>query len=199
MSYAWAVWWKKALNANWELVQFSDNPAMTASLLSGQIDCAVNSSQSFQAGLDAGRLHLLADPQRPSTFPASFPTGILGGSLWGMKDNLKAKQDAIVRFMRAYLKGADWILNNSSTDVATLLRKNPDWATVQQQTVVKDFDNVRALLYPHHGYIAASSWPSVLEFAVVSGQSFIRPSDPMWSYARRVDMSYFKAAGGPVT
>ena len=51
-------------------------------------------------------------------------------------------------------------------------------------------------LQPARGYVTEAVWTTTRAFFVDAGYGFIQPTDEKWSYARRIDMSYFELALG---
>jgi ABC-type nitrate/sulfonate/bicarbonate transport system substrate-binding protein len=198
-SYGWAVWYKKNLGAKYEIVQINDTPSILASVISGTSDCAVTTLSAFLPSANAGKLHFLYDPRDRKNMPAGFPADLPGGGFWGLKVNLKSKKEALTRFFRAILKATAYVTKTSSSEIATLLRKDADWQPLSQDAITQIYEAGKPFLFPNGGYIAPSIWPSYLDYTSSAGQSFVVPSDSKWSYAERVDMSYFTAAGGKAT
>jgi ABC-type nitrate/sulfonate/bicarbonate transport system substrate-binding protein len=196
--YSWASWWKTTLKLNSDIVPLTDTATLTAGVSSGQIDCGVYLSALFLPAVNAGKLHFLYDPRSTSNFPPSFPHGLLAGALWGLKPEVQAKRDAVIRLLRGILKAVDLMHQLSSAAISVALRTEPDWQAQDQVAIERAYDSGKPFLYPRGGYIPATIWPSEIAFAIGGGIN-IDPNDAKYSYKQVVDMSYFVAAGGKAT
>jgi hypothetical protein len=193
------VMYQAAAKTNYDIVPFADNPTVVASLMSGSVTCAVGSWNIFGPQLTSHKLHLIVDPSDPATIPAGTPPGshLVGGVLWGMKPNLSARRDVIVRFMRAYQQAVPMIRKYPVDKLAGMLKQSKDWAGVPADTVAKALDAERSAMVPSDppGYIAPSIWADALSYFKAGGLPG-STTDAAYSYANRVDMSFYKAAVG---
>jgi len=191
-AYAWAALYKKVLNLKGELVQLGDVAALQPSILSGQSDCGSTGGNVVTEGLRTGELRLLIDPR--VGLPPAVPKNVLEQATFGLKDNLKAKRPAVIKYLKASQKAADAIKNMSNADLAALLVKHPDWQAIGVANAIGQLDLNRFSVRPNNGYIESAIWPTELEW-VRYGSPFV-DNDPKWSFASRVDMSYYEEALG---
>jgi ABC-type nitrate/sulfonate/bicarbonate transport system substrate-binding protein len=199
-AYGWAVAEKKLFNGNWLLVP-GDNPITVASLASGAIDCATGAPGGYSDLAVAGKARLLLNPKDPGTFPpGTLPSSFdfLEAAIFGMKANIQKKQDAVVRFLKAYQRAVADVRSQTPEQLAATLKKNADWGPFDAAKLKVSIGLVQSFYAPHDGYIPESVWPGSLQFYSLGGSTFIDPSDSKWSYKNRVDMSYYvKAVGKP--
>jgi ABC-type nitrate/sulfonate/bicarbonate transport system substrate-binding protein len=198
-AYAWTVRYKSVYGANYDIINVNDVNATPATVVAGNADCGVGSIAAFGPFITAGKLHLIVDP-RDSSFPQDLkaqPEGVV----FGLKANLQSKQSAITKFMTAYQKTILEVIRKDTPDqLATLLRQNADWQPFSQVSLSSLMQAAQTQMAPDNGYLPASVWPQELAFWIAGGSTYIQPSDPKWSYAQRVDMSYYvKANGKPTT
>jgi len=82
----------------------------------------------------------------------------------------------------------------SLSELATLLQKNPDWQTIPVATIQAQLEPTIPFLSPNKGFISPADWAADVDFLYGGGTTYLNATDPKWSYARRVDMSYYNAA-----
>jgi ABC-type nitrate/sulfonate/bicarbonate transport system substrate-binding protein len=197
--YAWAALYKKLFNTNYSIANFPDGPTVIAAVVSGQQDCGVVTASAATTAVAAGKVKMLFDPRVVGSRPAGFPQGLVESVFWGLTSTLKEKRSAIVKFVRAIIRANAFIKSSRPSDVATILRKDSAWQSFTQDQLTSIVATDVPFFAPDEGYISSSTWSVVLNFLQSGGYTFIDPSSPTWSYAKRVDMSYFTAAGGKAT
>jgi NitT/TauT family transport system substrate-binding protein len=193
--YGWAVAFKGGFSASYDIVPFGDVPSVAAAVTSGNTDCATMTISQFDKAEKDGLVTGLADPRRPDTMPAGneVPKDLHEGAFWGLTDNLKKKEEAVIRFTRAIDKAVKFIEDNDDLTVAKILRKEKDIALLgDDAAVAADVAANRYAFAPHGGYIDQTDWDNCLKFLKASGLDFIDPSDPKWQREARVDMTYLE-------
>lgn len=193
--YGYAQLYKTATHASYDIVG-GDVSNILPSVLSKQADCAVTSPAQLQAGLNSGQIHLIVDPTKPSTLPAGVSTDLVGGTVWGMTDNLKTKRASIVAFLKAFQKALEFMKKANDAQVAASLRKDSNWQPIAADKLTGLVQVTRFSWAPNKGEVPAAAWPSTLQFLSATGLTYVDPNDSKWSYNKMVDMSYLKAAGG---
>jgi ABC-type nitrate/sulfonate/bicarbonate transport system substrate-binding protein len=191
-AYAWAALYKKVLNLQGELVQLGDVAALQPSILSGQSDCGSTGGNVVTEGLRSGALRLLIDPR--AGLPAAVPKNVLEQATFGLKDNLKAKRSAVIKYLKASQRAAQAIAGMSNAELAALLVKDPDWQAIGVTNAIAQLELNRFSVRPNNGYIESGIWSTELDW-VRYGSPFV-DNDAKWSFANRVDMSYYEEALG---
>jgi ABC-type nitrate/sulfonate/bicarbonate transport system substrate-binding protein len=202
-AYGYASLLKEALGASYEIIRL-DGTALPAALQSGQVDCAIGPLNLLGPVVTAGKAKILYDNRNVSQRPSAVESGLTEGVFFGMKDNLQKKQEAVVRFLKALNETWTTVLKPSNADAAALANflktKAPnDWPQTPESLTFQLQAFLGTFLVPNDGYIDAAKWNSTIAFnAKYSELGFLNTTDAVWSYARRVDMSFYeKAIGKP--
>jgi len=200
VAYGFAALFKDNLKLNCELIPFSDPPSQLGALLSGRAEAIVGSYTNFATTVADGKAKLIMDSrdpeQRRKYIGPEFPEAVM----FGLTDKLKAKSDAVVR----YLKGLDdtYKLLKGSTDaqMADILTGTPALAGRSKQQLQSDVASIRHYVTKGStdGYIAKSQWDIGLQRYALWGVPGFNSALPRNAYDARVDMSYYvKAIGKP--
>jgi len=200
----WASIMMRQFSAKYDIVPFTDQSTLQASMAAGAVDCAVGSYPNFSPLLKDGRVHVVLDPRDSSKLPAGFPRNVSAGAYFGITDNLKAKREAVVRFLRATDRALhDVIMKQTPQQLAAILKKDSNFQAQSEADLAEQIGVVRDYYAPLNGYLPASLWPATVQFYKDGGPSLgLESMDvavPQWSYERRVDMSYFETAIGKPT
>lgn len=192
-AYSSAASYNEALDAGWAIQEYGTPTDVVASVLSGRNDCAVSSLGILTPGLSEG-LHLIIDPDKdPGSVPPGSVQGALGVGLWGMKENLDSKRDAVVKLVKATNRVKEYLASTDPHKVAEALVKHSDFETNDVDRLAANIAAETGLLFPDDGAILADNWPTTLRF-YGWGNADIDPDDELWAFERRVDTSYFDAA-----
>lgn len=192
-SYGYAALYKAALNASYEIVSTPDTPTQLAMLLSGQVDCQAGSFSNLFTAIDEGKVHLIVDPRDPSTVPAKAPKELVEVGLFGVKDHLQKRSDAIARFIKVLDRAVNDMKGMQPSAIADELRKDDAYKTYTSAQLTKLIDGERTFLTPNVGFVPSSLWPDEIKW-VQYALPYVNATDPKWSYESRVDMSYWQAA-----
>ncbi len=194
---AYAAYLKNATRATYDVVPMGDYPIITATISSGGVDCAVGSLGVFASLLAGGRARLLVDQRDPSTIPRGAETSdVITGAVFGMKKNLQNKRDAITRFLRAYKKTAKYMYSKNAEELTNALHGVSDFAPQSIDLLKKQVgDNLNLRIFaPADGVFDAPAWVKTATYFKNGGISSIDLNSPLFSYAARVDMSYYHDA-----
>jgi hypothetical protein len=194
--YGVTVALRDALKAQWKLVTVGDVPSLSASLLSGHANCGVQVLSVWAPGIKSGRLHLVLDPRDPrAALPPVLRSGTLTNALWGVRPRLESKRDAVQRYVGAFHRVYTEVIEKKSPEqIAALLLKDPAFAGQDLAGLAADVKVYREFNWPDQGRITKESWSANLAFLQHTGLSFVKPDDTKFSYASRVDMTYYDRA-----
>jgi ABC-type nitrate/sulfonate/bicarbonate transport system substrate-binding protein len=121
-----------------------------------------------------------------------------GVGFWGLSSTLNTHRTAIVDFLKAWIEARNFLLAHPSQAVSALM-KTSEFSTspvsVAQSTVTAEQDWLPTLT-GSNGLITQTEWKDFLEQAASYGLPNFSISNPAFSYAVRVDTSYYKAAVG---
>jgi ABC-type nitrate/sulfonate/bicarbonate transport system substrate-binding protein len=191
--YAWATVDKVIFKNNWSVTPFGDQSTLTTALTGGSYDCAVATYGVFSALVNQGKVHVLFDPRVKSSIPKTFPPTLVEAAIYGLKNDLQAKRQQVVEFLRGYAQGLGYVDAHSSTQVATLMKTDSDFSTTPLADLADGISGVKPFFSPHGGYVTPKEWRNTLNFYGGGGLSFIN-NNPEWGFDQRVDMSYLNAA-----
>jgi ABC-type nitrate/sulfonate/bicarbonate transport system substrate-binding protein len=200
------VRYKKDSGASYSIVLFSDYGTLTAALLSGNVDCAVESFAAILTSINSGSVHLIVDPRVPSTVPgykAGAPSPYasnLGATIVGVQSHLKENRSKIVRFLRALQSIIPVLRTSSNARIAGLLKQSSDFDLLSRDSISQAFAAYRSSPYwlpetptKPAGYLPSSVFEDSLAYFKDGGLTGDL-SSPVVSYANSVDMSYYKEA-----
>lgn len=199
-AYGWATIENNLFNVGATVVPNSSTGVTIAALQSGNVDCAVGAFSSFASLITSGNAHVILDPTNYNALPVGFVKFIANddeASIFGLTSNLKKKRTLIVKFLRGYHKALKETNTADPTAVANILKTNSDWAPMDVTGLSAAIKNQEYFNSPNKGFLTKAMWTNALQFFIQAGETFIDPNDPKWSYAQRVDMSYYKAATAP--
>lgn len=191
-SYGWTVLLQRLLGTHFSIIT-QDESVQRAALAAGTVDCGVANYSIYGPLVAADRVHILLDPRIKSTLPQGWPDRVVGAVYFGLRPQLEAKRPAIERFVRALHDTSISRYQNGNPDqTIAILQKHDDWKPFPAQDLVDVLKITRG--FTSDGYLHETEWPETLRFLVSSGYDFVNTTDPMWSYSRRVDMSYYRHA-----
>ena len=197
-SYAAAVNVRTIFGANYEILdRYNQSPLMTAAAMSGEGDCLVTAYAALSPVIAAGKMKLLLNPGDKSTLPAAWPSGLAEGTFWALGNRLKDKKftDALPKFIAALDRASKDIIGvESAQDVARRLGENKDFGGQSAAKLAGDYSVFKPFILPEQGEITEASWNDSLDYFVTGGVIQGNPKDQLYSYADRVDMSFYKAA-----
>lgn len=189
-----SFYYQKKLGVQWSVVQVASFNLVQADLASASADCAVGAKSWFEPGLANGSLITLIDPAKKADSQKYEGAFFSESSVYGMTANLKTKRESVVRFLSA-VKRADTYLHTASvSQVVSDLLKYPSFAGQSSASLTQSFKDFIPLMDPNKGFISSEEWQRTLQrLAFFSIQGF-SPDDPALSYAKVVDMSYWKGS-----
>jgi ABC-type nitrate/sulfonate/bicarbonate transport system substrate-binding protein len=188
---------KKDKGKGFTITPFTDNTTLINSVESGAIAGAGGSKSIFAAEIAAGKLRMVADTSVESQRVALLGTSYTADTAFaGLKKNLTAKQEAVTRFLEACVEANIYLNTHPLSDIAPLLDKDPLFKTLGTTTILQHISAQVPFFTPNKGFISESLWNTTLSlFDRWDIPSIGNPStDPTYSYANIVDMSYLTAA-----
>jgi NMT1/THI5 like len=199
-AYAWALEFKEKLHlTNCSIAQLATVPVLVSATLSGQESVAVVVNGNV-AQLKAGGGNVLVDPTVPGFAKQFQVTPSPSAITYGLTKHLKSIRPEIVKYLKAEEMAHEAMATYSVPvkKLAAGLQKEPGFTAVPTDTLVAQFDAAKATLAAKFGgpvgYIDKSSWNAELQTLKNYGIAGYAASSAIYSYAQRVDMSYFNAA-----
>jgi ABC-type nitrate/sulfonate/bicarbonate transport system substrate-binding protein len=199
--YAWAQLEQKLLGGKWTIAVVGSPTTVVAEVESGQADCGVMDPGGFNTLLESKQVHLVLDTTKPATLPESmqkFMGNDSEATIWGLPANLAQKRSAVVAFLKAFHRGVVDVETNSGLSEAQLIQQVSVYKAYDLQSLALNLQQYRAYWdRPCNGYFPSTSWANSVTFFQDGGATYVNPQLPQWSWASRVDMSYYlKAFGG---
>ena len=194
--YGASIQYQKIYNAKWDIVPYSDQPSMMAAVVGGHDNCGVVTRSLAASAVAAGKLHVLIDPENPATANPKFPQGVINASLVGMASNLSNKRSAVEEFMKAWHEAFVWEQKASPAQVAATLKSNrdPAWAAFTNATLISGLNYYKQL--SGVDALTPALWNQSLEYQTNAGLTYVNTTDSKWSFANRIDASYYNEANG---
>ena len=189
-TYGYASYYKQKLGLNYDIVPFQDNASMSASLVGGSIDGAVNSASVLLPLVNQG-VKILVDPRDPAVrakyIAGSFPeSGVIASDT--SKNTI-----AIQRFMDAMKLSQQYLASHSAKQIAAELHKVPDLQSIATDSLVTQVEATLPSYAPNKGEVTKSIWNLALSQYAFWGLG-LDLTDARYSFKERVDMSFYDDA-----
>lgn len=199
-SYGYATLYRQRLKLDCDVVPFQDNTALLGALAAGRIDAVVSAYSNVAKAVRERRLPILVDTRDPAQRAKYIGANVIEIIVFGMRDRLRGKRDAVQRYLRALDRARTYTADPAhAAEIAGLLAKRTEFAGQTAATLKTDVvDSFRAYLPAagDKGYIAKSLWDASLKrYATWSVPGFDAAA-PWASYADAIDMSYYERALG---
>ena len=166
--------------------------AISAQLLSGQIDAAVGADAEVEAALVDGRARILIDGRDPAG-QALTGGNYAGVCMWGIQSQLQGKPKAVAAFVAGMRDAYTYITANSVSTVANDLHSNKDFGSLQPKAIADSLRFDIPSLTSSAGFLSSDVWQASIR--AYSGFKLTQdPTDPKYAYQNMVDMSYWNAA-----
>lgn len=197
--YGTSSYFNKTLGLGCKLVVFSGTPEIIGAVSTGRADAATGVNDSMEAAIAAGKANQLVNSENAAD-RAKYLTSQLFTDVdyFGMTANLASKKDTVVKFLKGMGQVNQFIRTANPTAVATILHKNSIYQTLPVSTLAKQIQSDMIYIAPYEGYISQADWERGLQVLNSYGLTGFDPTDPVYAYDKRVDMSYYtEALGAP--
>ncbi|TAK68199.1 MAG: ABC transporter substrate-binding protein [Actinomycetota bacterium] len=194
-AYGWAVAYKKAYNATYDITGTADQTLSATGVASGKFDCAANTIGQFSPSVNAGKAHYIVDPRDPNSLPeAARNLENLGTSYFAMKNTIASKRESVVRFIKAINQAVEYVKTHTPEEVAAVLQNDTNYKAIDKTVLAGQIKDITFGYAPNGGFISKDAWASIIAFNQGAGLTYLSTTDPKWSYESNVDMSYWEAA-----
>jgi ABC-type nitrate/sulfonate/bicarbonate transport system substrate-binding protein len=185
------------------LVPLATTGLQVQGVVAGAYQAAIVGMSVAYPALSQGA-HLLIDPTS-STYQQTYGrTNYQAGLIWGLKDNVAAKKDAIISFIRGAFDGAEWCWTHNDRQVAQMISKFPEYSglTVDQMVPLIGWtrlfvgNNTSRLAqdWSTPNYMTAAEWKRALEVFGQFGLQGFDPNSPLVQYGQVINMGYYHLA-----
>jgi ABC-type nitrate/sulfonate/bicarbonate transport system substrate-binding protein len=180
-----------------KISSFNDSTTLINAVESGAVDGGGGSRAIWANSLATGKVRLIAD-----TTEVAARTKLLGAE-WtaetgyvGIAKNLKAKKEAMTRFLMAMTRANAYLNSHTPEEIAKVLQPDPLFKTLTPQTIAGSVGAQFPFYTPYNGQIPEDLWkPTLHEFTRWDIPTVGNVSDDdAFSYDKIVDMSYLKEA-----
>jgi hypothetical protein len=114
-------------------------------------------------------------------------------AIFGLTDNLKNKRTAVTRFLAAVMLANNAFKSEAPSQIARQLHGLSEFKNTDPTALQAQVQDAIPYLAPNDGRISESTWAYAVSQYALWGIG-VDPSNPVFSYANRVDMSYYDAA-----
>jgi len=196
--YAYGVIYLKKLSLKCDQVVAATAGLILAGLKSGSYQAAVTTYNNALLAVQNGD-HMLINPLDPNDAKKYSVQPYPTATFFGLPDNLKAKKESVVRFLRA-INDANVLIHKGGNlqELTNLMLSidafKPTPADVMQQQIQSIIPFIGAGMGSKPGYIPQDLWNNALQQYTVWGLDGFDPGAAVNSYKQRVDMSYYDAA-----
>lgn len=194
-AYGFCNHYKQAGHAKWNIVVLQDIATLLAALASGRIDGACNNVANFRPQIDAKTVSVLIDTRDPAARKKYLGNDYPEAAVFGITANLQGKRAAVVAFMRAIGSAEKFLRSQSTLAVAQSMHKLQAFASIPVEAVESQVRDSLPYFSPNGGYINAAVWKFALSQYNTWGLA-VDPNDGVFSYAERIDMSYYDTGIG---
>jgi ABC-type nitrate/sulfonate/bicarbonate transport system substrate-binding protein len=172
-------------------------PSITAlvdGVVSGQLDGVVGSGSWFAGAMEQGKAKLLLDSTKSAFVKPLLIGDVAEASIFGLTDKLKAKREAVTRFLTAVVKAQRWMSKNPAKVIAAKINPVGGFALIPLHTLIVSGLYNKHFWTPTEGVITPALWQSTLTNIATWNLPGIDVANPQFSFSQRVDMSYLAAA-----
>jgi ABC-type nitrate/sulfonate/bicarbonate transport system substrate-binding protein len=196
--YGWTLQFQEAFGLECRLMEIAQAPAIAATVASGAADAAT-ALPPDAATMTASRQGVtyiydpLTAPEEIGRQIVPTPVPITG--VFGMKDNVAEKREAVVRALAAMREGLLLIDRMEPEEFAQTLARNRAWAGVPIESIEAGAETtMKSLAGEQEGQITRPEWDEALAQMKLWDVSGIDPEDPNIQFDKGVDLTYLDEA-----
>ena len=184
--YGFGVVFNRQLGTSCDLVPLATAQAQVAAVQGGSAIAAVVANTTAAAAASGG-MHTVATATIPYYTSSVY---------FGVASSLASKRSAVVAFMQAMLAANSAIKSDSAAKLAALLAENSAFKGTSLAALTSQTSLLKAAINLTNGMISSGRWSYSLKQFVTWSVPNYSPSDSIFSYTDRVDMSYLSQAEG---
>jgi hypothetical protein len=141
-------------------------------------------------------IRLLLQPNQVNSLLGSAVGGYQELGLEGIASDLQKKRASVVAFIEALNEAKTLMEKMTAEQIATALLKLPQWKGISYATTLEGIklDTGAPTTEAPFGLITEASWQKSLDAFTSWGVAGYSPTNPLYSYSKRVDMSYAETA-----
>ncbi len=165
----------------------------SSQVASGSVDSAYANPEGAVPFLKANRVRWLLEPGSDK-LDELLPNDLVGYSLYGLRDRVASKKDAIARLLAGVRRGNAWVRDHSDEELTEVLSNVPGFDAFKPDDLLEAVRYGRKYLPMDDGKITAERWDKVSVPVWESWQTGVDVTGADFSFEKRVDMSYFEAS-----
>jgi ABC-type nitrate/sulfonate/bicarbonate transport system substrate-binding protein len=174
------------------IVSLSSAGAISAQLISGQIDAAVGAADEVAGAIAAGKVRIILNSGDPVLKQISGGD-IAGVCLWGLRSQLRGKPAAVAAFVAGMRDAYQYVSTTPAPQLAADLHGIKDFGSLTVADIEQSLQYDLPFMTSSAGFLSQDVWTSTLK-AFAGWGLHQKLSDPRFSYGNIVDMSYWNAA-----
>lgn len=175
-----------------QLVPLPDYGAMTAQMVSHQIDASIVFANPFLDAIAENKIRVLV-PSTDSELAELEGSDFAAISVFGLSKTLEGKSEAVTGFVKSIQAAYDLMDTTELSEIAEVLHEHPLLAALSVENIEKQLELDKPFWRPGNGEITEESWDGSL--AAMSSWGLTQDlNDDTFSFERIVDMRYYDAA-----
>ncbi|HEY3749278.1 MAG TPA: ABC transporter substrate-binding protein [Pseudonocardiaceae bacterium] len=174
------------------VVSLPNASAISAQLVSGQVDAAVGAADVVAGAVADGKVRILVRAENPGLKEVSGGD-VAGVCLWGLKSKLAQEPKAVAAFIAGMRDAYRYVTATQPATIAGILHTTKDFGSLGVDTVEQSLGYDVPLFTTSAGQLTPAVWETTLKAFAGWGLG-LNLSDPRLSYGDIVDMSYWNAS-----
>ena len=197
--YYLALAYKEAYGLECEIVPQGSATLALPALTSGEVQAAVIVPALAYGAVEQNVVNILFDPRTATEAEAEkvVPEGHPFTLVFGKKEVLEKKREAVVRFVAALQEANKIVQESTPEELAEITLQVEPWKTTDPAKLAQTWKVTQQTVPPgpDSGRMSEADWNKALNGVVKWGVEGIDPADPDLAYDKVVDMSYYDEAG----
>jgi ABC-type nitrate/sulfonate/bicarbonate transport system substrate-binding protein len=174
------------------VVSLPNASAISAQLVSGQVDAAVGAADVVAGAVADGKVRILVRAEDTGLKEVSGGD-VAGVCLWGLKSKLAQEPKAVAAFIAGMRDAYRYVTVTPPASIATILHTTKDFGSLKVGTVEQSLGYDVPLFTTSAGQLTPAVWETTLKAFAGWGLG-LNLGDPRLSYGSVIDMSYWNAS-----
>lgn len=192
--FGWATMYNEKYSLGANLVPYGTPDLIAAALQAGQIQGAVGAYANYGTLVEQGKANILIDTRDATKRVEALGPDFSEGAVFGLKDKIVAKKDAVTKFLAGYYEANMYIRDTDPAKVAGELHALEQFKATPEEQLTSLLKNSISNMFVNDGMITKDTWGIMLDQFAKWGISNFDATNAQFTYDNVVDMSYLKDA-----